>query len=67
MYGDLFTTDRLEDPDVSLPLEPGRLLCFDSERDEGFGDIEAGGTGDRSPVRRGGGGSILQAEVITRD
>jgi len=42
---------------VSLPLEPGRLLCFDPERD-GSGETEEGGTGDRGPNRRGGGGSI---------
>lgn len=51
-------TERLEEaPEVSLPLDPGRSLCFEAERD-GLGETEEGGTGERRPSRRCGGGSI---------
>jgi hypothetical protein len=55
------TTERLEEAEVSLPLEPGRMLCLEPVR-EGLGEAEAadgGGTGDRRPARRCAGGSIL--------
>lgn len=61
------TTDKLDEADVSLPLEPRLSLCFESARD-GFGDTEgAGGTGDRIPVRRGGGGSMVGERVCGKE
>ena len=55
LYGDRLRTERLEEAEVSLPLDEGRRLCFEEERSG-----EEGGTGDRRMGLRVGGGSILE-------
>lgn len=50
LYGDLLTTERRDEADVSLSLDPGRLLCFDPAREDGLGETD-GGIGER-PGRR---------------